>query len=290
MKKSSILILCLTAIFIVGCKSTPPTKKDVGQTNFQYKPTSQAPKNSKIIAIVSPEFKSASVQDNSQRDSSNLMRLINAQNTNVDYANFNREMSNRHSRLRSSMANTFNEIIISKGFNILGPYDTFDDITYTDKKTTYLALVPNLEVYIDQKPISRECNSSKNYCEDVGTVQVSGSLNFKLIEPMTKQTFMSKRINLAQLTAQRDYEKRWYVEGPSQGLIGMAISAAVDAAVDATTDSEPKPFIDNTDKVLADALNEFYAKAMAKVDTFISAEELLSYEKDVTSVKNLKRF
>ena len=39
--------------------------------------------------------------------------------------------------LASAMGDTFHEIIISKGFKISGPYETFDDITYGDKKAAH---------------------------------------------------------------------------------------------------------------------------------------------------------
>jgi hypothetical protein len=39
------------------------------------------------------------------------------------------------------------------------------------------------------------------------------------------------------------------------------------------------------DKVLTEALNEFYTKAMGKIDKYISQEEMLALEKDVNSAK-----
>ncbi|NKO00847.1 HpaA family protein, partial [Weissella cibaria] len=129
--------------------------------------------------------------------------------------------SNYKNRLTTSMVATFNEVLSSRGFSIMGPYRTFDDITYSDKKSAYLALVPTLFIYIDQKSKIRECTS--RYCEDVGEFQISGELVLKLVEPMTQQAFMSKRINLSDLTTPRQYIKRSAKKHNSEGLIGSVI-------------------------------------------------------------------
>jgi hypothetical protein len=37
-------------------------------------------------------------------------------------------------------------------------------------------------------------------------------------------------------------------------------------------------------------LNEFFKKAMAKIDAFVTTEELMSFNSDVENLKGLKRF
>lgn len=270
------------ALGLTACASTstPQPKRDVGTVNFKYAPTDNESPTNKTIAIVSPLFKSVEAQHSQVNQFATMVQRSHTVNFNNDMGNYNR-------RLSSSMVNTFNEIVISKGFTISGPYDSFDDITFGDKKTSYLALVPNIEVYIDQKRINAACVQSQNYCEDVGTIQIGGSLNIKLVEPLTGQTFLSKRVNLSDLNQSREYVRRVHQAGPQKGLLLTAMDAAVDAAVGP---AQQKPLIDNTDKVLVDALNEFYAGAMAKVDSYLSREEILSFESDVEKVKELKRF
>lgn len=291
-KKLLLITAIMASLSLAGCKSTPQTKREIGQINFDYKPANQSVNTDKTIAIVSPVFEEVEASSIQSTQQSPLMAMMAQQQTQSRWVNFNSVLySNYKRRLVSSMVDSFNEIVVDKGFKVSGPYSTFDDITYTDKKTMYLAFTPDLEVYIDQKVASRDCVQSQNYCEDTGTIQVSGSLNVKLIEPLTKQAFMSKRINLGDITTTKEYVKRTYIDGPQQGIVSMALTSAIDAATDAAgVKKEPKPYVDNTDKVLADALNEFYANAMAKVDRYVSSEEILSFEKDVETVKELKRF
>ncbi|CCQ10483.1 hypothetical protein PALB_13500 [Pseudoalteromonas luteoviolacea B = ATCC 29581] len=285
-KKRYLLTVVLACAALSACKSTPQAKKEISNVNFVYTPVSNAPKTDKTIAIVSPVYESSAGQLSSSADK-NLTALYANQlgQSNSVQVNFNHSMNQYTRRLVAAMSDSFNEIVIKKGFKIAGPYTTFDDITYTDKKSAYLALVPNLEIFIDQKRTSNECGRS--YCEDVGSIKVSGTLNVKLIEPMTGQTFLSKRINLADLTESKVYTKRWHYQQQSNSLVGLALNAAIDATAD---ESKDKPLIDDTDKVLVDALNEFYAKAMSKVDSYLSHEEILSFSGDVEKVKGLKRF
>ncbi len=282
MKKILIALACIT---LAGC-ANKPVQRETGIVNFSYTPTSSSQKTDKIIAIVSPSISSKAGAGFSQVKASNNLQNVNLlllasrrhNRSNVDFA---RILSNYSPRLTSSMESGFNELIISKGFTISGPYQTFDDITYSDKKASYLALVPDLNIFIDKKAEKITCSSTNGYCEDFGTIQVGGFLNIKLIEPLTKQTFFSKRINLSKLTAQREYVKREAYRDPSTGLVGMAFNSLA---------ADKKPLIDNTDKALVDVLNEFYSKAMKKVDEYISTEEVMSFEKDVIAIKNLKRF
>ncbi len=287
MRKLMALVAVCSLASLSACTSTPQTKKEVGQLNFSYKPSGQEKKVDKIISIVSPSYKSASEEaTNNQQSYSqpSLMALasMNAKNAKRANVNFNKNLGHYGNRLTSAMGETFHEIIISKGFKISGSYETFDDITYGDKKTSYLALVPDLNIYVDQKIKSKECSNSNGYCENVGTIQIGGSLNIRLIEPLTKQTFFSKRINLSKLTAPKDYVQRYHYRAKSDSLLGMAVNSL--------TAGDKKPLIDNTDKVLVEALNEFFAKSMKKVDGYISTQEVMSFEKDVMAIKNLKRF
>ncbi len=44
------------------------------------------------------------------------------------------------------------------------------------------------------------------------------------------------------------------------------------------------------DKVLVEAINEFFAKAMEKLHQLISHEEIINFAGDVKQLKNIKRF
>ncbi len=285
LKKFSVSVISAALILGTGC-APMPVQKDVGQINFNYDVKNKAViKKDEVIAIVSPSI-SDQRRDVNRESNSAANNFISAlqgskasiRNNAIFRDNFR---SNYAGRLRNALENTFYSIYSEKGFKTQGPFESFDDITYTDKKNIYLASVPNLQLNIDKKMISHKC--SAGVCTEKGEVQISGEFTIKMIEPLTQQTFFTKRINLSDLSISNSYELSYEDPTPGQNSVDLLASTLNKV-------SNKDPLIDNTDKALVDALNEFYSKAASKIDTYISAEELISFRNDVKDVKQNKRF
>lgn len=259
---------------LAGCSTM--TNKEVGQIDFNYEVPTQEKNTGKLIAVVSTDFKETQASAPAATANPFLaMAMANAANSSVNVnfnANFNQSYKNE---LLASLQNTFNEIISKKGFRT-SEYSTFDDMTYTDKKNTYLASVPKLSLVIAQKVTKQECKHG--YCTDQGVIQVTGELNVSFIEPLTQQVFINKRINLSDFNISKEYIRQ--VDSPvNQGFMALLNQLF-----------KPKTYQDNTDKVLTEALNEFYKKAAEKIAAYVSREEFLSLESDINSLKDIKRF
>jgi hypothetical protein len=54
--------------------------------------------------------------------------------------------------------------------------------------------------------------------------------------------------------------------------------------------STPDELNDNTDKALAELINEFYKLAVEKIIQYLSREELLSVEKEVQRLKGMNSY
>jgi neuraminyllactose-binding hemagglutinin len=180
------------------------------------------------------------------------------------------------------MSAGFEDLILKKGFTIGGKYKTFDDMTYPDRKSTFMALVPIIEINIIKRATKQE-QKGLHYSEE-GEMQVSGELIIKMIEPLSKQMFITKRIDLSDLNIKKPYiyEVKKIKSGKSSGaggIVGSLLSGALDSAM------APNSLSDSTDKALTEAINEFYQKAMAKIEKYVSQEEILALEKDVNSAK-----
>lgn len=268
------LIVASSLTVLAGCSTM--TNKEVGQLDFNYSIPEQQQDTGKLIAVVTPDFKE---NKNSAPAATNpflAMAMANAANNSTADVNFNENFNQSYKgQLLSSLQNTINEILTKKGFRT-SEYSTFDDMTYTDKKVTYLASVPKLSLVINQKSTNKECKHG--YCSDEGVIQVSGELNVSFIEPLTQQVFINKRINLSDFNISKQYIKQ-ADSNRSQGLFGLFNPLL-----------KPKVYKDNTDKVLTEALNEFYSKAADKIAAYISREEFLSLEGDISNLKNIKRF
>jgi len=286
MKKIKVLngmvTLGVLSLLISGCSTHIPVKKEVGHLNLQSEKFVQQVKTDKVIAIVSPVFaardESAKVQNTSGMSPYEAM-LMARQGTVKGSTNFKQNFSNNYAQqLSKAFESSISEMIAAKGFKLQGPFSNFDDITYREKKKIYLAFVPKVDFQIEKKVL----NSKKErlFVHEEGVIQIGGSLVITMVEPMTGETFVKKRINLSDFNIEEPYVKdRQYRVGG-----GLNISSALDKA------SAPDSLSDTTDVALTKAINAFYAKAINKIDLYLDREEILSYEKDILKLKGLKRF
>lgn len=266
--------LCLA---IAGCATHIPVNREVGALDFNYEPTSTNKPVGKPVAIVSPQFVAAE-NNTPTRTGNPLLSQVLAMQGSSQFQPQTVYQSSYKPRISDSMMASIQEILSKKGFTTKGPYATFDDIPFGDKKTIYLVAVPSLKIYFDQKPEQLTCRGM--VCTDRGVFNVSGELVYKMIEPLTGQALMTKRINLSDFGIVKSYHREFQNRTHSDGLVGVALDKAMN----------PEQLRDNTDRVMAEALNEFFKKSMAKVDAFVSTEELLSFQSDIDQLKGLKRF
>lgn len=267
--------LCLA---IAGCATHIPVNREVGALDFNYEPASTNKPVGKPVAIVSPQFVAAENNAPTRAENPLLIAQLRAMQGGSQFQPQMVYQSAYKTRISDSMMASIQEILSKKGFTTKGPYATFDDIPFGDKKTIYLVAMPSLKIYFDQKPEQLSCRGM--VCTDRGVFNVSGELVYKMIEPLTGQALMTKRVNLSDFGITKSYIREFQNRTHSDGLVGTAIDKAMN----------PEQLRDNTDRVMAEALNEFFKKSMAKVDMFVSTEELLSFQSDIDQLKGLKRF
>jgi hypothetical protein len=269
MKKCTILALS----FVLSACSAIPVNKETGSvnTNFDFGP--QAPSVNKKIAIVKDL---GSFTDLGKSSLGNINPLL------AEY--FRRqlnEQSNTSSKYVAEIKKAFSTgvetLITKKGFTYSGPYDSFDEITYGDKKNSYLALIPNFDVKVATSEVEHRNFSS--YSEEKGTIKVDGDFTIKFIEPLTGQVMAQKRIDLSKLNISESYIVQKETQN-KDGLIGLAINAT----------NKPTILVDNFDKAYAQAMSNFYQGAMLKLNKYISTEEIMSFESDIRELKSNKRY
>ncbi len=280
-KLSKILMIAATALLtsslFTGCATRIPVKNEVGKLNLQTESLKQQPFTDKVIAIVDPQFTYKVNQVNPQPQINPLFgyryRLSRYVFSPTKYFQKTYEQ-----RLAKALETELENILIKKGFKIKGPYSTFDDITYQDKKTIYLALIPKIN--LDIKKVSTEKKCETLYCTEKGKIMFGGDVIVTLEEPLTRQIFMKKRINLSDANIVEPYIIQFQIRTSTGDLVQDALAKV----------SVPKQLINNTDKAMADGINKFYKYAVSKIRKYLDREEILSYQKDVEQLKNLKRY
>lgn len=279
MKK--VFALAAAAALVSGCSI--PVQREVGQINFAYQANNQGANTGYTIAIVKPELAATPQTQAATSNNPFLAYAMAQQAQETRTVNFqDRFKSAYQEQLETALNNTVEELITKKGFQTMGPYSTFDDVTYGDRKKVYLASAPKLTINIEKKVQLKDCASF--YCTESGTIMITGELFLKLVEPLTQQTMLNKRINLSELKISRPYTFQVEYKPSNQDPMAALFAQIF------VRPFQPKQLTDNSDKMLTEALNEFYSKAASKIDTLLSREEILSYANDIKSIKELKRF
>jgi len=278
----AIITIALISSFFTGCSTKIPVQKEVGVLNLKSKEFKQLNRTDHVIAIVSPIIaaESAVAKAQNQASMSPLAQIVlqKYKNSAVNYDFYGSFTQSYAKRLKEALENSISEIISAKGFKLKGPYAVFDDITYQDKKLIYLALVPKVDFSIDNKIIKKDYH--RLYAHTEGVIQIGGSVVISMVEPLTGQIFLKRRINLSDFNIQEPYIYEVQTKMVSGSLTGSAIDKA----------TAPDKLIDTTDVALTKAINKFYEKTIEKIDTYIDRDEILSFEKDILKLKGLKRF
>lgn len=278
-------IFSLTLVFslLTGCVAAP-IERQTGELDLKYKSERSSKTHVQTIAIVSPKF---AKYESARPTSYNGVPIPQVT------ADFNQRFyqGNYANTLESALGQGFQKLITDKGFRFVGPYQSFDEITYTDKRDTYLAIIPSLDLKFSKAAAQPNCSGAR--CVEEGSFAISGDLSFKLVEPLTMQTFMTKRISLQDLDISKEYRAIFDNPGHNKNdLVGLALNTAFEQIEKASNQGQVdnSKNIDTSDKALAEAVNEFYAAAMGRIDTYLTPEEILSFSRDVEALKDRKRY
>lgn len=278
MLKAAFASIAVSGVLAAACAHAP-VKKEVGQLNLTYSTKEHGAATGHTIGIVS--------QVGAPVDSSATATVMG--DTAVTTGgrpyrwNARGDLQNYISKLAAAMGGSFTELFSQRGFKIKGPYTSFDEMTYGDKRDIFLVTHSKLQINVVQKSTGSEC-SPGGVCTDEGELQVSGDLNLQLLEPMTQQSVMTRRISLDDLNISKHYRKQARLGKPGGQKFG--ISDLISGGLGGGDDN----LVDDSDRIMTEALNEFFTKAMGKIDNLLSREEILSHEKDVRELKGMKRY
>jgi len=181
MRKIACLIICFG--FFVGCATASPGPATATTAtapsdaeyvaSFNYTAPAQAAllSNKVTFTVLNPAYKT----------SGNLLWMQFPQFAKIDEAT----------------KQDLTEILIAKGFGVRGPFDSYDLITFQDKKDIDLLLMVTLAPTIDIKDIKEELVNDlgkKSPTAQTGNAEVSGAVNIELRESATKELMWAKSV------------------------------------------------------------------------------------------------
>ena len=246
MKKVSQFLFLL--LLFAGCTAPKQIATTQQTFTFDYTPKESAKPGSAVmtLAIIKPNYAS-------------------------DFASGGTEL---FKRFRSALGDDIDELIIAKGFAMKGPYASFDEMVFDDKKTTDIAI--RIEIVPEFTSVQggwKEHTSilGANYTSYTYSGQASliGKINLTGIEPLTNEKIWSKSVSIPNV-------ENLMIETSAKYSHPLTANEMLqDAAVY---------------NVLGKALQEQYAGIMDKIAAHFNVQEFGSLKAQIKELKAKKGF
>lgn len=248
---------------LVGCAplpSKPPTGPVTPNFNFEP-PTSASSRSDMAIAVIKPGTNGS------------MFTQWPVLLTGSDAANARTYLNDMTKAAKTDME----KIIVAKGFNTLGPFESVDEMTYSQKERASLIFVPTFESNMDLQDAGTRALGYRAISQE-GTVLVRGSVILAFLEPLTKEKVWLKRFDLEPFSAPYAAVMRVQPVTPGEiiasGLLGRAVPTNQSTQLDAVVTT----------------LNSFYGAAMSKMWEHLDPREVSGLKGEVQKLKKLKRF
>jgi hypothetical protein len=104
-----------------------------------------------------------------------------------------------------NISQDFFEILTARGYTVRGPFQTYDDITYTDKKGSDLILIPELQINGDASGLKWDQSftaalfGQRGFTGE-GNLVISGRVNLVVAESLSREKMWTKSVEIPPIT------------------------------------------------------------------------------------------
>lgn len=251
MRKAFILGI-LTAI-LGACASAPAPH----MLNLNYSPKSSGAKSEVKVALVKPSFNSKGFASASGQQGA-FAAIMNAQleKATPPDASIAKKYNDDYSfRIKNSMLGDIERVLQAKGFVVTKTFDTFDEITYADKKGVDLLVNPVFDFgpSVANKRDTTTIPYMGTSYSDVGSIKLIGKLKIEMIEPASNERIVIKSLDVGAFGVEAQYKSKEEAENTVIDLINQMYPKMMDK-LEAVID------VDEVNHSLAD-INKLKAKA-----------------------------
>lgn len=179
MKKIA-LLLVVSLVLIYSCGGTKSlTSTTKSPMNFDYNPPTEGVTKSNEIkfALVNPKFLGSSEEVEQFRKDPFKTFIKN-------------------------MGADFSEMLSARGYQAIGPFASYDEMVYQEKKSTDLVLIPEVSLTFTTVPSKATYNYvlKQNVYQIDGNVTMEGKVTMNFCEPFTKTKVWSKSVPIEPVT------------------------------------------------------------------------------------------
>lgn len=266
-KYLKVLALTLLSVISIGCATLPAAQQEAVKqetdkyvANFDYTPASQEKPGSAGVtfAVGKVSYKSSSNE---------LSFYCNLSNRNINWFSYPQFVN-----LDKAIKQDLPKLLTAKGFNVRGPFDSYDLIPYSDKKVIDLILVTTLRPLITFYDCNQElCNykGTSRFEVYTGNVEVSGGINLELREIVTGELMWHKSIPLTKFKFPYNFRFPCPVTYP-----------------EGTTPFDFNPIMND----VAKGIEQQYPDFMTTVSKFIDPEEMQIIKKQAREIRSKKGY
>jgi len=247
MRITSLIILVLALSFI-GCTSTKTATQEPRYTpKFDYTPPERNNPSSAGVTIA----------------------LINPQYTDDDPGN----VAPPYSEFIDNMAEDFEEMLIAKGFSIRGPFKNRDEMVYSDKKNSDLALEINVSLKEEGQLAAKQyigagqllgLDSQPTY-KIAGTFYHYGNLILEVTDPFSGEKFWKKSVSLPKIPITCQGVEKWKQNPNPVELLSQDVGIY---------------------NPVAKALESYYKEAISTAWRHLDAEEFDLIKNEIAKARN----
>jgi hypothetical protein len=184
------------------------------------------------------------------------------------YKNFAAGFSN-------SLAADLDKILVAKGLKVSGPFRTYDEITYSDKRSADLVLMPVVFLtaqYMYGAPVEVGGGGVVDYVARKLTMTGQGFVEFVLVEALSREKLWVKKLDL-------DAQTIGSTEAYTASLVNNP-----ETNVPARVDVGPLVF-SGKQEAIADAMTQWYPTIAQKAWTYLDIEEMASLKPQVEEIR-----
>lgn len=180
MKKTVLLMLTPLLMFIISCGGTKSlTSTTKAPMNFDYNPPTEGVTKSNEIkfALINPRFLGSS-EELSQYRKDPFKTFI------------------------KNMGADFSEMLAARGYQTIGPFSSYDEMVYQEKKSSDLVLIPEVNLNFTNVHAKTTYNYmlKQNVYQIDGNVTMEGKITMHFCEPFTKTKVWSKSVPIEPVT------------------------------------------------------------------------------------------
>ena len=180
------------------------------------------------------------------------------------------------STFQESLEAEIMEVLTTKGYSVRGPFDNRDEMLYSDKENSHLALIIEVEPDIQKATGSwstvKMADNSTGYRFSKGTLNIFGKINLTALEPISGEKMWAKSVNIPKQVTEEFTSSKVFVGSRNTSDLTAIVTLAANGDA-------------NVANPITKALEKSFGEIMTKIWNHLDPAEFKRMEKKIAELK-----